>query len=395
MLAAAVLLGIGAGVGASAKTAVAPPSSVKMLAVRFGGDVSATRLVVDLDGPVSSSVSQPLAGETSVNVDVWGIVAADLRWGAGRGAVKTWRLRNGPMGTRIILELTDRAKIVRRFVLPPAIEGGAYRLVIDLAKQADAPPPALADAKPARNSVETPVVHTRFAQGRIARTTKVIVIDAGHGGHDPGAQSVSHNEKDVTLAAAVTLKKRLEQSGRYRVVLTRGTDVYIPLETRVKIARKAGADLFISLHADSAGGDPTTHGASIYTLSDHGETRVNTVLGQHEWFTRAGKRSDPAVGQILLDLTQNSTRNRSSIFAGLLVEHLSDRVDLLPRSHRDAGYFVLLAPDVPATLLEMGFISNPADEARLTDAVERGRLMDGVAGAIDDYFTGPTVVASR
>lgn len=137
-----------------------------------------------------------------------------------------------------------------------------------------------------------------------------------------------------------------------------------------------------------------THGASIYTLSDHGETRVNTVLGNHEWFTHAGKRSDPAVGQILLDLTQNTTRNRSSVFAGLLVEHLADCVDLLPRSHRDAGYFVLLAPDVPAALLEMGFISNPSDEARLTDSAQRRRLMDGIAAAIDDYFAVPVVMAS-
>ena len=390
-----VLFCVGAGASTAAEIAVATADSVKILAVRFGGDASATRLVVDLNGPISSSVSLPSAGETSVSVDLSAAVAADQRSGAGRGAVKAWRLRDGPLGVRLFLDLTDRARIVRRFVLPPAVDGAAYRLVIDVAKPADTPPTAVAEARSARDSVEAPAVRGRFAPVRSARATKVIVIDAGHGGHDPGAQSAAHDEKDVTLAAAVSLKKRLEQSGRYRVVLTRGTDVYIPLDARVKIARKVGADLFISLHADSAGSDPSTHGASIYTLSDHGEARVNTVLGQHEWFNRAGKRSDPAVGQILLDLTQNSTRNRSSIFAGLLVEHLSDRVDLLARTRRDAGYFVLLAPDVPATLLEMGFISNLADEARLTDAAQRRRLMDGVAAAIDDYFTGPTVVASR
>ncbi len=224
---------------------------------------------------------------------------------------------------------------------------------------------------------------------------KVIVIDAGHGGHDPGARSLVRNEKDITLAAALALKGRLEKSGRYRVVLTRATDVFIPLEARVQIARKAGADLFISLHADSAGSDPTPHGASIYTLSDSGQKRVNYVLGPHEWFSNSGdRRSDPGIRQILLDLTQRSTRNRSSQFASILIEHISDKVNLLPRSHRDAGYFVLLAPDVPAVLMEMGFITNPSDEMRLTDPAQREQLMAGVAEAIDAYFLGGTRLAA-
>ncbi len=178
--------------------------------------------------------------------------------------------------------------------------------------------------------------------------------------------------------------------------MTRDADVYVPLDTRVQIARRAGADLFISLHADSAGDNAGAHGASVYTLSDRGGQRVGKVIDRNDWFIRTGNRaSDPAVGQILLDLTQRSTRNRSAVFAQLVVDRISDRTDLLPRSHRDAGYFVLLAPDVPATLLEMGFISNPEDEARLTDADQRSRLMDGVAAAIDAYFTGQTKLASR
>jgi N-acetylmuramoyl-L-alanine amidase len=223
---------------------------------------------------------------------------------------------------------------------------------------------------------------------------KVVVIDAGHGGHDPGAQSAEANEKDITLAAALALRTRLERTGRYKVVMTRATDVFIPLETRVQIARRAGADLFIALHADSAGGESSPHGASVYTLSDHGQTRVGEVLGHDEWFSHAGgPRGDPEVGRILLDLSQRSTKNRSAIFASLLVSRLSDRIDLLPNSHRDAGYFVLLAPDVPAVLLEMGFITSPLDEARLTDPVQRTLLMDAVAEAIDAYFAGQTQLA--
>jgi N-acetylmuramoyl-L-alanine amidase len=220
---------------------------------------------------------------------------------------------------------------------------------------------------------------------------KVVVIDAGHGGHDVGAQSLVRNEKDITLAAALSLRAHLLKMGHYRVVMTRDSDVFIPLEGRVQIARRAGADLFISLHADSAGSDPTPHGASVYTLSDTGETRVNNVLGPHEWFSHAGNgQTAPDVRQILLDLTQRSTRNRSSEFAAKLLGHIGDKVDLLPRSHRDANYFVLLAPDVPAVLLEMGFITNPGDEMRLTDPAQRDRLTAGIADAIDDYFYGGT-----
>ena len=223
------------------------------------------------------------------------------------------------------------------------------------------------------------------------RGVKVIVIDAGHGGHDTGAQSLVRNEKDITLAAALSLRAHLLKMGHYRVVMTRDSDVFIPLEGRVQIARRAGADLFISLHADSAGTDPTPHGASVYTLSDSGETRVNYVLGPHEWFAHLGSgQTAPDVRQILLDLTQRSTRNRSSEFAAKLLGHIGDKVDLLPRSHRDAGYFVLLAPDVPAVLLEMGFITNPGDQMRLTDPAQRDQLTAGIADAIDDYFYGAT-----
>ncbi|MBA3812209.1 MAG: N-acetylmuramoyl-L-alanine amidase, partial [Caulobacteraceae bacterium] len=224
---------------------------------------------------------------------------------------------------------------------------------------------------------------------------KVVVIDAGHGGHDPGARSLMSNEKDITLAAALALRDRLERAGRYKVVMTRASDVYIPLETRVRIARRAGADLFIALHADSAGSDTGPHGASVYTLSDSGGARVGQVLNRHEWFSRTGAKGDAAVGDILLDLTQRSTRNRSADFARLVIERLGDKVDLLPRSQRDAGYFVLLAPDVPAVLLEMGFITSPVDELRLTDPVQRGALMDTVASAIDAYFAGETRLAAR
>jgi N-acetylmuramoyl-L-alanine amidase len=200
----------------------------------------------------------------------------------------------------------------------------------------------------------------------------------------------------VTLAAAKALKTRLETTGRFKVVLTRDSDVYIPLEMRVKIARGANADLFISLHADS-GGDPKVKGATVYTLSDHGVDRTaKSVFGGGFIDVQLPGR-DLSVKQILLDLTQRTTRNRSGAFAETLLEHISSETALLRRSHRDAGYMVLLAPDVPAVLLEMGFITSPEDEAKLNDTAQRDKLMSAVADAIEGYFVDapPAQVAAQ
>jgi N-acetylmuramoyl-L-alanine amidase len=268
---------------------------------------------------------------------------------------------------------------VRERVVPDAAPGVASSSIVRRSAAASAA------ITPSRTPVAEP-----------PRVRKVIVVDAGHGGHDTGARSLVRNEKDITLASALALKARLERSGRYRVVLTRADDTFVPLDERVRIARNARADLFISLHADSAGQDPRPHGASVYTLSDHGVTRVHEVLGPHDVFTPVGdRRADPAVSQILLDLAQRDTRNRSAEFSSMLIDHLGQSVDMLPHGQRDAGYFVLLAPDVPAVLLEMGFITNPADEMRLTDPDQRQEMMDRVADAIDDYFAPRREVAQR
>jgi N-acetylmuramoyl-L-alanine amidase len=177
--------------------------------------------------------------------------------------------------------------------------------------------------------------------------------------------------------------------------MTRDGDVYIPLEQRVTIARKSGADLFISLHADS-GGNPNVRGATVYTLSSHGVDRTAKSVFGGGFINVQLPGRDLSVKQILLDLTQRHTLNRSGAFAETLLEHISTKTALLQRSHRDAGYMVLLAPDVPAVLLEMGFITNPEDEATLNDREKRERLMDAVGEAIEAYFDKPVVqVAER
>jgi N-acetylmuramoyl-L-alanine amidase len=409
------------------------PAASAPFGVRFGGDETRTRLVLDL-GDASPGRVTVVKGDGRLELDLSAVTDAGGE-GAGHGLVRHWSATAAADGSRVSIDLAPGASIERRFAIPPSMEVAHWRYVVDLvggdpmaallggraaaapgstaavaaaaAPQASGDGSALADVASASASASTvtpkvyahPVVRTAAPPTvRPAvldvRTPKVIVIDPGHGGHDTGAQSLVLNEKDINLAAALALKARLERSGRYRIVLTRSDDTFIPLSDRVRIARTARADLFISLHADSAGQDPTPHGATVYTLSDHGVTRVNEVLGPHEWFAKAGdKHADPAVGQLLLDLTQRSTLNRSAEFAGILINHIGHSVALVPRGHRDAGYFVLLAPDVPAVLLEMGFITNPADELRLTDPEQRTEMMSEVGDAIDEYFAPHAEVA--
>jgi N-acetylmuramoyl-L-alanine amidase len=384
-------------------------SPLHILKVRFGGDDHRTRMVIEADRALRTRPVESDRHQRRIVLGLPAFASAAARDGPGQGLVKAWRLRDDPPGDRLVLDLTTEGRIAHRFLIAPSGREANYRYVIDIEGATEAAAISAAAAGAGSEAVGVgpparPARPRRPARVRVVQAAppparpprKVVVIDAGHGGHDPGAQSADANEKDITLAAARALEARLERDGRYKVVMTRAADVFIPLESRVQIARRAGADLFVSLHADSAGGDARTHGASVYTLSDHGETRVTQVLGSHEWFARSGRRGpDPAVGQILLDLTQRSTLNRSAAFAGLVVDRIGESVDLLPNTHRDAGYFVLLAPDVPAVLIEMGFISSPLDEARLTDPAKRRRLMGEVADAIDAYFAGQTVIAAR
>jgi len=373
-----------AGACAAVVTAGARKPHSDVTSVRLGGDETETRLVLDLDRPAHGRL-EPSAPNRLV-LALEGAAARSASGGEGRGLIRRWALAEAGGAARLDLDLAPGARLERRFLLPPADGLTAYRYVIDVGLRPGAPRPKAEPAAFVRSpAAAPPAPHAR----------KVIVIDPGHGGKDPGAAGAASFEKDVTLPAALALKARLEAQGRYRVVMTRATDVYVPLEERVQIARRAGADLFISLHADS-GPDPLTHGASVYTLSARGVSRVGYVLDRHDWFLQpAGADGDRAVSQILLDLSQRSTRNRSALFAETLISRIGDRAPLLQRSHRDADYFVLLAPDVPAALLEMGFITNSADETRLNDPRRRAALMDEVANAVDAYFAAGASIASR
>lgn len=429
--AAGCLVFAGVSHGAPLGTALRAQSAAP-IKLRFGGDSGSTRVVLELSEAASADVVSDGSADGHVILDFSSLAVGDSLDGQGKGLVRAWSLGRARGATRLTLDLNGKGKVRRRFLLPPSDGVSVYRYVLDIEGQGGsvAPAPAklklipakAADALAPETSVDpeapaaAPAVQkasvpdvgpvklarrsadardaAKPARASVPAARKVIVIDAGHGGHDPGALGGRSHEKDVTLAAAKALRARLERSGRFKVILTRDSDVYIPLEERVKIARGAGADLFISLHADS-GGDPKVHGATVYTLSDHGVDRATKSVFGGGFINVQLPGKDLSVKQILLDLTQRHTLNRSGAFAETLLEHISTRTELLRRSHRDAGYMVLLAPDVPAVLLEMGFITNPEDEANLNDRDRREALMGSVGDAIEAYFDRPAVPAAE
>ncbi|WP_454760080.1 N-acetylmuramoyl-L-alanine amidase family protein [Caulobacter segnis] len=379
---AALIIGGLTTAGVAVATAQGPAAPAGVQKVRFGGDRNETRVVIDLDRAAAGKlISDGMSDQRLVMALPNVLVSGDLQ-GTGQGLVKRWVIDEAAGGARLRLDLAGKAEVRRRFLLPPGDGASAYRYVIDLKAVEGAPNGFGAAPNAPRLTVASGPV-----KAAPLRMKKVIVIDAGHGGKDPGSLGANVFEKDVTLAAAKALKERLERTGRYQVVLTRETDTFIPLESRVQIARRADADLFISMHADS-GPDTSTRGASVYTLSDKGTDRVGLVLEKDDWLMKANAPGrDRAVSQILLDLSQRATKNRSAAFAQLLLANVSQETTLLRRSHRDAGFIVLLAPDVPAVLLEMGFITNPDDEAFLTTKSSRARLVGAVADSIEAYFS--------
>lgn len=220
----------------------------------------------------------------------------------------------------------------------------------------------------------------------------LVVIDAGHGGHDPGAinKDTGAREKDVTLGIAQAIRDALVKSGRVRVAMTRDDDRFLVLQERYGIARKLGADLFISIHADAADNDQA-HGATIYTLSETASDREAARLAARE--NRAdilngvdlgGQSGD--VSSILIDLTQRESLGTSTRFARLLEREAESLVPFRTPAHRFASLVVLKAPDTPSVLFETGYISNAQDAAFLTSKAGQGRIAQGVAKAVEVHF---------
>lgn len=247
------------------------------------------------------------------------------------------------------------------------------------------------DLPPADGLIGLPPIEGPQDAGR-----PLVVIDPGHGGKDPGAGTGAVREKDLTLGLARALRDELLRAGGIRVALTRGDDRYLTLTERPDIARRLGADLFISIHADSVATNNDANGGTIYILSDKGsneaanriaarENAVDTVNG-----IRLSGQNE-TVSAILVDLSQRETLTRSEGFAKLILREGAGRLPFRERSEQSAAFVVLKAPDVPSVLFETGYISNPAEAARLASPEGRSAFAQTTARAIRAYFARQTL----
>ena len=238
-------------------------------------------------------------------------------------------------------------------------------------------------------------VHPGSAAPRRRPEVHVIAIDPGHGGADPGAISPSRlYEKDITLDTALILARHLNATERFRAVLTRRTDVYVPLSQRVARARARHAELFVSIHADILP-NPAIRGLSVYTLSEAASDRETAALAARENrddFAAGRKLShrSPMIGSILLDLSRRDTNNRSLAFARQVIAEMGRFVPLLEKPQRSAGFAVLAAPDMPSVLVELGCLSNREDERLLETPSHRDRLAGALMRAVEAYCASGT-----
>ncbi|MDX1483363.1 MAG: N-acetylmuramoyl-L-alanine amidase [Alphaproteobacteria bacterium] len=392
-------------IGAAATAAGGAASAeIEVSDVRMGLHPGQVRVVLESSSKLEVT-SFTLAQPYRVVLDM-----PEVRWrldnGAGRGGkgfVAGFRYGQFVPGrARMVFDLKVPAVVAKSFAIPPG-KGQPWRFVLDL-KRVTAAEALARIGQP--NGVKAAALG-RLASPRAAPTPKktakkkIIAIDPGHGGIDPGATGRIKKtiEKTLTLTIARRLKRELERRAGYRAILTRNRDVFVRLRERIARARAAGADLFISLHADSLG-DPRVRGASVYTLSERASDKEAAALAAQENKADliAGidlSSNSKQVANILIDLAQRETMNHSVRFAQLLVAEMRKSTRFLRKSHRFAGFAVLKAPDVPSVLVEMGYLSNLQDEAQLLRPRYQARLAKAIAKAVDRYFARREQSAAR
>lgn len=387
-----LILGVVLACVAGAALAVPPPEITE---IRVGKHDDHTRFVLDVSQKVDFNVFT-LADPYRVVIDFpevgWRIDTAAAK--SAVGLMKGYRYGlYRPGRSRMVVDLSGPATLANKFLLPP--EGQRqYRLVLDLVPT-DRATYLKSAGWPATAALDTPSVLEEPPVDPVAEkprnVQRVIVIDAGHGGVDPGATGVSGAlEKDLVLSLATTVRDALESTGKYKVVMTRDTDIFLSLKARVAVGRRARADLFVSIHADSAPGSEA-RGASVYTLSERASDREAEALA------RAENQSDVIAGvdltnesdivtSILIDLAQRETKNSSVKFAQALVPELQHAGGVTQRSHRFAGFMVLKAPDVPSVLIEVGYLSSVHDESEMKTRRWRSNMASAIGNAVDAYF---------
>lgn len=393
--------------------------------VRLAGDGKQTRFILDLDKAIPFRTFA-LADPYRVVVDIPQVNfrLAPGTGSAGRGLIKAFRYGLVmPGGSRIVFDLTGPARVANSTMLEAA-NGQPPRLVLEfegvdrtafvqslspdsrpqlrpaIADSTDAavtaiPAVAMPDPGPAESKpVEAKPVESKPAEAApaVADSRPVIVIDPGHGGVDNGTQANGESEKNLVLAFGLALRDRIEKAGKYRVVMTRSDDTFIPLDDRVKVARSQSAALFVSIHADSLPrreGD--AQGATIYTLSDRASDAEAEKLAEAENRADAiggvNLTAEPTdVADILIDLAQRETRTFSNRFARMLAGEMKNSARMYKHPLKSAGFRVLKAPDVPSVLVELGYVSNKGDLEHLVSEQWRSRTVGSMAQAIDAFL---------
>ncbi len=364
-------------------------SAAEVRGIRIGTNNSGTRVVLDLSGPVKFKAFQ-LDDPGRVVVDVsHSKLKSNVAMPAGDGAVAAVRSGKRPDGLRLVFETRGAVKLSTE-VLAPNKDGG-HRLVLDLndpkgAQTAAAPVAAAAPAAP----VAIRPAHAPTDSGRDI----VIAVDAGHGGVDPGASGRrGTREKDVVLEIAKSLAARINREPGMKAVLTRDGDYFISLRERNLRARRAKADLFVSIHADSIA-DPAVSGSSVYVLSERGassEAARWLAERENQADLKGGIKlddKDPVLQGVLLDLSQTASISASLVAADNVLKAL-DRIGEVRKPRvQQAGFVVLKSPDIPSMLVETAFISNREDERKLSQPAHRTKLANAIFAGIEQYFAG-------
>lgn len=396
------------------------PLSPALAGVLTAVEVSGNDVTLSFNGPGGEAAALALGSPNRIAIDVAGHSPGAPVQPTG-GAVRS--VRQGRMpgnGVRIVLDLNGPMGVGPMHYSPDGRQI-YFRIAPGLGSEQALSPilgqmPTLAMARMVerRYSVTVPIgtpatsLPLPSIDGPNNPALPLVVVDAGHGGHDPGAISPDgrYREEDVTLAIARRVRDALVASGRVRVALTRDSDRFLVLEERYGLARRLGADLFISIHADSAENTGAT-GASIYTLSETASDREASRLAAREnranilnGIDLGGENAD--VRSILIDLAQRETMNLSVDFARTLQRTAGSDIPFRQAALRHAGFVVLKAPDMPSVLLETGFISNNDDAARLASASGQNAIARGVREAVLTHFArrldngaGTTTIAAR
>ncbi|MCO7516218.1 N-acetylmuramoyl-L-alanine amidase [Pseudomonas guariconensis] len=361
-----------------------------------------TRLVFDLSGPVQHSVFTLTAPDRLV-IDINGAtLGGPLNVSTSNTPISNVRsAQRTPTDLRVVVDL-KQAVTPKSFTLTPNAQYG-NRLVVDLYdREADAIAASAPTPPPARTPATTPAVPVTPAQPAIklppvssGKRDIVIAIDAGHGGEDPGASgSRGQHEKDIVLQIAKELQRQINTEKGYRAELTRTGDYFIPLRKRTEIARKKGADLFISVHADAAP-SKAAFGASVFALSDRGATSETA-----RWLADTENRSDLIGGAgnvslddkdrmlagVLLDLSMTATLSSSLDVGQKVLGNMGRITPLHKRRVEQAGFMVLKSPDIPSILVETGFISNANEAAKLATRSHQQALARSIHTGVRQYF---------